>query len=88
VLDGRDVSIAAVADLKDSTQSSFYEPFRKLPASIPADRAQSLQGQALRHIRDEVIPAYAKLLAFFRDEYVPQARTTLAAEALPDGKAF
>lgn len=88
VLDGRDASIAAVAELKDPTQSSFYEPFKQLPASIPADRAQALQGQALRQIRDEVIPAYAKLLAFFRDEYVPQARTTLAAEALPDGKAF
>ena len=88
VLDGRDVSIAAVAELKDPTRSSFYEPFKQLPASIPADQAQALQGQALRRIRDEVIPAYAKLLAFFRDEYVPQARTTLAAEALPDGKAF
>jgi uncharacterized protein (DUF885 family) len=88
VLDGRDVPIAAVAGLKDPTRSSFYEPFRQLPASIPADRAQALQGQALRRIRDEVIPAYAKLLAFFREEYVPQARTTLAAEALPDGKAF
>jgi len=88
VLDGRDASIAAVAELKDPTQSSFYEPFKQLPASIPADRAQALQGQALRQIRDGVIPAYVKLLAFFRDEYVPQARRTLAAEALPDGKAF
>lgn len=88
VLDGRDASIAAVAELKDPTRSSFYEPFRQLPASIPADRAQALQGRALQQIRDEVIPAYAKLLAFFRNEYVPQARDTLAAEALPDGKAF
>ncbi|KZC25087.1 hypothetical protein RHOFW104T7_05345 [Rhodanobacter thiooxydans] len=88
VLDGRDASIAAVAELKDPTQSSFYAPFRQLPASIPADQAQALQGRALRQIRDEVIPAYAKLLAFFRNEYVPQARTTLAAEALPDGKAY
>ncbi len=88
VLKGRDVSIAAVADLKDPTESSFYAPFKKLPASIPTDQAQALQGQALQRIRDEVIPAYAKLLSFFRDEYVPQARTTLAAEALPDGKAF
>ncbi|RCS31641.1 DUF885 family protein [Rhodanobacter denitrificans] len=88
VLDGRDASIAAVAELKDPTQSSFYAPFRQLPASIPADQAQALQGQALRRIRDEVIPAYAKLLAFFRNEYVPRARTTLAAEALPDGKAY
>jgi uncharacterized protein (DUF885 family) len=88
VLKGRDVSIAAVAELKDPTQSSFYAPFKQLPASLPDDQAQALQGQALARIRDEVIPAYAKLLSFFHDEYVPQARTTLAAEALPDGKAF
>ncbi|MEW5835366.1 MAG: DUF885 family protein [Pseudomonadota bacterium] len=88
VLDGRDVSIAAVADLADPTDSSFYAPFKHLPDSIPADQAQALQGEALRRVRDDVIPAYQKLLAFFRDEYVPQARTTLAAEALPDGKAF
>lgn len=88
VLKGRDASIAAVADLKDPTLSSFYEPFKQLPASIPDDRAQALRGQAVQRIRDQVIPAYAKLLKFIHDEYVPQARTTLAAEAMPDGKAF
>ena len=88
VLKGRGASIAAVAELKDPTESSFYAPFKQLPASIPAEQAQLLQGQALARIRDGVIPAYAKLLEFFRNDYVPQARTTLAAEALPDGKAF
>jgi uncharacterized protein (DUF885 family) len=88
VLDGRDVSIAAVAELKDPTTSSFYAPFRQLPATMPTDQAQALRGQALRRIRDKVIPAYARLLAFFRNEYLPRARKTLAAEALPDGKAF
>ena len=88
VLTGRDASIAAVADLRDPTQSTFYAPFKQLPASIPADQAQALQGEAVQRIRDQVIPAYAKLLTFFRNEYVPQARTTLAAEALPDGKAY
>ena len=88
VLKGRDASIAAVADLADPTKSSFYAPFTKLPSSLSPDQAQALQGRALQTIRDEVIPAYARLLAFFRNEYMPQARTTLAAEALPDGKAF
>ena len=88
VLKGRDLSIAAVADLKDPTASSFYKPFVHLPATIPADQAQALQGQAVQRIRDEVIPAYARLLKFFRDDYVPHARITLAAEAMPDGKAF
>ncbi|HEU4670267.1 MAG TPA: DUF885 family protein [Dyella sp.] len=88
VLDGRDVSIAAVANLADPTDSSFYAPFKHLPDSFSADQTQALQGEALRRVRDDVIPAYQKLLAFFRNEYVPQARNTLAAEALPDGKAF
>ncbi|HET6431646.1 DUF885 domain-containing protein [Dyella sp.] len=88
VLDGRDVSIAAVATLADPTDSTFYAPFKQLPAGFTAEQAQALQGEALRRVRDDVIPAYQRLLAFFRDEYVPQARTTLAAEALPDGRAF
>ena len=88
VLDGRDASIAAVAELTDPTQASLYAPFLRLPATLPAEQAQAMQGKALQRIRDDVIPAYARLLAFFRNEYVPQARTTLAAEALPDGKAF
>ena len=88
VLKGRDVSIAAVADLTDPLKSNFYQPFTHLPASFSDDQAQALQGEALRRVRDDVIPAYQKLLTFFRTEYVPQARTTLAAESLPDGKAF
>jgi uncharacterized protein (DUF885 family) len=88
VLAGRDASIEAVAQLQDPIESSFYEPFQKLPTTFSEDQRQALRGEALRRIRDGVIPAYAKLLTFFRSEYVPHARTTLAAEALPDGKAF
>ena len=88
VLKGRDRSIAAVADLTDPTASGFYAPFKQMSATIPADQQQALRGEAQQRIRDQVIPAYAKLLKFFDDEYVPQARTTLAAEALPDGKAY
>jgi uncharacterized protein (DUF885 family) len=88
VLNGRDVSIASVAELKNPTQSSFYKPFEKMPASItPADAAK-LRDEAKKIITDKVIPAYGNLLTFFRSEYVPKARTTLAAEAMPDGKAW
>ncbi|RUL75438.1 DUF885 domain-containing protein [Dyella choica] len=88
VLAGRDVSIAAVAEMKDPTQSSFYEPLRHMPSSIPAVTAAAIQADARAKISRDVIPAYGRLLAFFRGEYVPQARTTLAAEALPDGKDY
>ncbi|BDU19364.1 hypothetical protein DYGSA30_08210 [Dyella sp. GSA-30] len=88
VLNGRDVSIAAVAELKDPTQSSFYKPFLKLPDNIEPVDAEQLRKQARALIADKIIPAYAQLLGFFRNEYVPKARTTLAAEKVPDGEAW
>ena len=88
VLDGREVSIAAMAELKDPTTANFYEPFKQLPAQIPAAEQQRLRAAATAAIGQRMVPAYAKLLEFFREEYVPQARTTLAAEAMPGGKAY
>ncbi|KRG68395.1 DUF885 domain-containing protein [Pseudoxanthomonas dokdonensis] len=88
VLAGRDVSIAAVAELKDPTAATLYEPYHKMPASIPAAEQEKLRAEGRAAIAGQVIPAFGTLLAFFRDEYVPQARTTLAAEAMPGGKEF
>jgi uncharacterized protein (DUF885 family) len=88
VLEGREVSIATVADLKDPTESPLYAPLKKLPASIPAAEQAQLREQAAAAIGGQVVPAFQQLRTFFLDEYVPQARTTLAAEALPEGKAF
>ena len=88
VLDGREVSIATVAELTDPTASPLYAPFKQLPASIPAAEQVRLQAAARDAIGNQVIPAYAQLLTFFKNEYVPQARTTLAAEAMPGGVAF
>ena len=87
VLAGRDVSITTYI-VKAPQDSDFYKPFKSLPATIPAAEQAKLQKACADAIRDKVIPSYAKLLKFFRDEYVPGARTTLAAEALPDGKAY
>ena len=87
-LDGRDQSIAMVAELKDPEQSTFYEPLKKLPSSISAGEQAQLRTDTKAAIRDAVIPAFGKLLVFFRGEYLPKARTTLAAEAMPDGKAW
>ncbi len=88
VLAGRDVSISTFVDAKTPQDSDFYKPFKKLPSNISSAEQERLRAECVKAIHDRVIPAYAKLLKFFRDDYVPHARTTLAAEALPDGKAF
>ncbi len=88
VLDGRDVSIESYADVAAPEASPFYAPLKNLPATIPAAQQTLLREDARRAIREHLIPAYAKLLKFFRNDYMPHARRTLAAEALPDGKAY
>lgn len=87
-LAGRDSTIAEVAEVKTPEDSVFYTPFRTMPAEIPAATQAALRAAASATIRDGVTPAHQRLLAFIRDEYIPQARQTLAAEALPDGKAY
>jgi uncharacterized protein (DUF885 family) len=86
-LDGRADSIVPYADA-DLDKNPFYASFKELPKTIPAAEQDRLRAEAKAAITQSVIPAYAKLLTFIRDEYVPQARTDLAAEAMPDGKAF
>ncbi len=87
-LKGRDLSIAATADAKRPEDTTYYKPFVTMPASIPAEEQAKLRAEAVEAIRTDVMPAYAKLLKFWRDEYVPGAVTSLAAEDLPDGKAY
>jgi uncharacterized protein (DUF885 family) len=88
VLEGREVSIAAVAEVGNVEDSEFYSPMKALPSSIPLAEQDALRAEARRAISTRVVPAYAKLLKFFRDDYVPRARPTLAAESMPDGKAW
>ncbi len=85
-LNGRGDAITAVANAKPEA-TAFYEPFKEMGAIPPAEQAQ-LRAQAIKIIATAVQPAYRALDKFWRNEYLPHTRTTLAAEALPDGKAY
>jgi uncharacterized protein (DUF885 family) len=87
-LAGRDVPLASVAEAKNPQDTVFYTPFKAMPASIPAAEQERLRLDAVAVIRDKVQPAHARVLRFMREEYVPRAREPLAAESLPDGKAY
>lgn len=85
-LAGRDKTIEAYT-MKGAT-NPLFDPFKEMPASIPAAEQARLREQAQAAIDTQAAPAYAKLLAFFRDTYLPGARQTLSAAALPNGSAF
>ncbi len=86
-LTGRDAGLVSVAEAKPE-DVAFYKPFKEMPATIPAADQARLRAAALLAIREKVIPAHAELLRFMREEYVPKSNETLAAESLPDGKAY
>jgi uncharacterized protein (DUF885 family) len=86
-LTGRDKSIRDVAEAKPEA-TDYFKPFLKMPASIPADAQARLREQGIAAIRDSVQPAFRTLLKFWTQDYVPHAVTSLAAESLPDGKAY
>jgi uncharacterized protein (DUF885 family) len=85
-MEGRDASITAVTEATPE-DSLFYTPFKDMIGVREGDWSQ-LRQQAIQVIRDSVQPAYVELLKFMRTEYLPGTRTTLAADDLPDGKAY
>jgi uncharacterized protein (DUF885 family) len=86
-LHGRDKAIEQIANTKPE-DSDFLEPFKKNAVNVPDAEWKVLRANALKAVKEQVIPAYRHLLPFIRDEYIPHVRDTLAAEALPDGKAY
>jgi uncharacterized protein (DUF885 family) len=85
---GRDGSITSVTEAKTPQDTVFYMPFKAMPATIPAARQEELRAEGVKAIETYVLPSYRNLLKFMREEYVPKSRDDLAAENLPDGKAY
>jgi uncharacterized protein (DUF885 family) len=69
-------------------QTPFFEPFTRMPDTIPSARRAELTASGRAAIRDAAIPAYQRLLKFFIDEYQPHARQSLGAGDLPQGQAY
>jgi len=68
--------------------SPFYAPVKGFPEQVAAADRARLTAQYEAAIRDRVVPAYGRLARFIRDEYLPQARSSMAWTDLPDGEAW
>jgi uncharacterized protein (DUF885 family) len=86
-LEGRDASLASYV-VDDPEKSPFWGAFDDMPARFSQADRERLRQEGRAAIADAVTPAYADFLRFFRKEYLPNTRTTLAAEAMPDGAAY
>ncbi len=85
---GRDVSVSTIAEASDAEATPFWKPLKLMPSAVAAAEQAALRDDARKAIDTQVRPAYATLLTFLRDDYIPHATESLAAESLPDGKAY
>ena len=88
IMTGRDKAVETIATATDPTKVVYYEPFAKLPASMPAEKRAALQAQARTIIAEQIIPAHKNLLEFLRTQYWPGLTKQLGASHYPDGAAY
>jgi uncharacterized protein (DUF885 family) len=86
-MQGRDASITAVTDVAPEA-SLFYTPFKDMPGVSAARIKPACARMPSRPSASWCSRRTRSLLKFMRTEYVPGTRTTLAAQDLPDGKAY
>ncbi|HTZ61413.1 MAG TPA: DUF885 domain-containing protein [Thermoplasmata archaeon] len=72
----------------DPKASPILKPFEEFPDSIPvADRARLL-ARAIELYRTAIVPALTKIREYLAGTYIPAARESVGASALPRGAEF
>ena len=84
---GYERTISGVTDSAPD-RSRFLEPFARRPPYITDADWTSLRAQAVAAVRDSVYPAYAALLAFYRNDYAPRCRQAPGISNTPNGTAY
>ncbi|MFC3187249.1 DUF885 domain-containing protein [Shewanella intestini] len=69
-------------------KSGYYQPFLNFPTHFTEAQKQHFTQQGLLSVSQNVIPSYQAFYDFMTQEYIPNARTDIAASSLPDGEAF
>lgn len=74
--------------VEEASASLLYAPVRAFPADFHADERHRLTGDISEAILEVVIPAYQAFGDFMEEEYIPAARGSIGAAALPQGREF
>ncbi len=64
------------------------QPLRQIPATIDKPVREALVAAGTTALRTRVLPALQTLENFIRDDYLPAARASIGASALPGGRAY
>ena len=73
---------------KDLEKSAFNLAIRNFPISFTVAEKEKLAVEYHEAIEMRLIPAMTKLVAFVESEYLPNCRTTVGLDQLPNGKIW
>jgi len=68
--------------------SALGAPFQRIPATIAPEVREQLRAAGKAALEQQAAPALRKLEDFLRQDYVPTARDSIGAAALPGGPAW
>lgn len=74
--------------VSDVKQSLFYGPINKLPAGFSDADKKRLTDTYSKFIVEQIVPAYLKIGAFLKNEYLPKARSTSGIGAVSNGDKY
>ncbi len=69
-------------------KSVFWQPFDSFPTTVGTGEHERLREAGRAAILESVVPAYALFLEFMTGEYIPNARSTLGASELRNGREY
>jgi len=73
---------------EEPLKSPLLASFADLPPAVSGEKGLELRAAAAKTYVEAVRPAFQRLEKFVREKYLPGARRTIAASALPDGAAW
>jgi uncharacterized protein (DUF885 family) len=69
-------------------ESPYYGPIRKMPSDMAAADRERLTSAYASALQERLHPAFGRVLAFLRDNYLPTSRATVGLSAVPGGAAY
>ena len=84
----RNVPAMLKALRESAVTGALGQPFRQIPATIDKPVRDTLAVAGPATLRSKVVPALQELEDFMRAEYLPAARDTIGASALPGGQEY
>ncbi|NKI34972.1 DUF885 domain-containing protein [Wenzhouxiangella sp. XN79A] len=68
--------------------SPLLAPIEALPPRVAAVHGETLRAETLARIESGVLPAYRRIAAFFRTDYLAEPRRSIGISEVPDGRAY